>query len=297
MRERQFVEGAGQSQSQKDDQRDAAAAALGSASATVETRVGPEKRPQSGAGTPSLLPFQASGGGIKMPPVKHRGKATQACLKLILWSLIGLVVLVAAGVVAVFFSRLIAAVAGVLAGLWIVFSLFCLWFFRDPTPVVPSAAGLILAPGHGKVDVVDEMTEPEFLAGPCKRVSIFLSVFDVHVQVAPVAGKVAYLRHHPGQFLNAMRLDSAAVNENVMIGFESPEVPGQRVGLRLIAGVIARRIVPWAAVGDAVKRGERVSLIQFGSRLDVYLPPTVRLQVKVGDRVRGGETVLATTQG
>lgn len=228
--------------------------------------------------------------------MKHKGKATQACLKLVLWALIALIVLVAAGVLAVFFSRFVAAVTGALAGLWVVFALFCLWFFRDPTPVVPSAAGLILAPGHGKVDVVDEVTEPEFLAGPCKRVSIFLSVFDVHVQVAPVAGRVAYLRHHPGQFLNAMRLDSAAVNENVLIGFASPEVPGERLGLRLIAGVIARRIIPWAAVGDTVQAGERVSLIQFGSRLDVYLPPAVQLQVKVGDRVRGGETVLATTQ-
>lgn len=228
-----------------------------------------------------------------MPRVKHKGKATEAGLKLLLWTLAGLVAMVAMGVLALWLGRLVSAVAGVLGAVWVVFALFCVWFFRDPNPLVPSQAGAVVAPAHGKVDIIDAVTESEFLAGPCRRVSIFLSVFDIHVQYAPVEGQVAYLRHHPGEFLNAMRLDSAAVNENVMIGFESPEVPGRRLAVRLIAGVIARRIVPWAAPGDTVARGERISLIRFGSRVDLYLPPNARLCVQLGDRVRGGETVVA----
>jgi len=100
------------------------------------------------------------------------------------------------------------------------------------------------------------------------------------------------LRHKPGEFLNAMNRESALRNENVLIGLESSEKPGERLGIRLISGVIARRIVPWTAVGDAVSRGERLSLIQFGSRVELYFPLTYQVRVAVGDRVRGGETVV-----
>lgn len=181
----------------------------------------------------------------------------------------------------------------VVLGLWGVFALFCLWFFRDPDGFPSAEPGVVLSPAHGTVDVVDEVTETEFLAGPCRRVSIFLSVFDVHVQKAPVAGRVEYVRHHAGEFLNAMRLDSAAVNENVMLGFGEAAVPGGRMAIRLIAGAIARRILPWAQPGENVAQGERVSLIQFGSRVDVYLPLGMQVQVKLGDKVQGGITVLA----
>jgi phosphatidylserine decarboxylase len=225
--------------------------------------------------------------------VKHKGKATRAGLKIVFWTLVALVAITAIGIVAVFVGAFVAAIAGFLFGAWALFALFCLWFFRDPDPRVPLGAALVVAPGHGRVDVIDECTEPEFLAGPCRRVSIFLSLFDVHVQQAPVAGKIACVRHHAGQFLNAMQLDSAAVNENVLIGLDASEPPGGRVAVRLIAGVLARRIVPWVTVGDEVARGDRISLIQFGSRVDLYLPPGAEVQVKLGDRVRGGETVIA----
>jgi phosphatidylserine decarboxylase len=122
---------------------------------------------------------------------------------------------------------------------------------------------------------------------------MFLSIFDVHVQYAPVAGRVVLLRHTAGQFLNAIKAESAAHNENVLIGYESGEQPGEKVGVRLIAGLIARRIVPWVAEGDVVARGERASLIQFGSRCDLYLPLSAQIAVKIGDHVRGGETVVA----
>jgi phosphatidylserine decarboxylase len=144
------------------------------------------------------------------------------------------------------------------------------------------------------VDAIDEVDGPEFMAGRCRRVSIFLSVFDVHVQRAPVAGKVAVCKHTPGRFLNAMDAQSAAFNENVFIGFESAESPGERIGLKLIAGLIARRIVPWVKEGEAVLRGERISLIQFGSRCDVYLPISATIRVRLKQHVKGGETTLAT---
>jgi phosphatidylserine decarboxylase len=181
-----------------------------------------------------------------------------------------------------------------LLALWVAFALFTLYFFRDPDPVRPSDPKAIVAPGHGTVDVVDETTEAQVMGGPCRRISIFLSVFDVHVQNAPVHGRVCYLQHNPGQFLNAMRADSARHNENVLIGFELVDRPAEKVGVRLIAGLIARRIIPWIQPGEVVPRSERISLIQFGSRADLYLPPTVQIQVKLGDKVVGGQTIVAT---
>src|SRR5581483_3272950 len=137
---------------------------------------------------------------------------------------------------------------------------------------------------HGKVDIIEEITEREFMGGKCQRVSIFLSVVDVHVQQAPVSGKIVLVRHTAGQFLNAMRSDCAQFNENVLIGVESTEAPGEKIGLRLIAGLIARRIVPFVVAGDSTAKGERISLIQFGSRVDIYLPMSATVKVKLGDR-------------
>jgi phosphatidylserine decarboxylase len=197
-------------------------------------------------------------------------------------------------VMAMVLGSIIAATSTLLIGLWFLFALFTLFFFRDPDPHVAQMAEAIVAPAHGKVDVIEETAEPEFLGCPCQRVSVFMSVFDVHVQYAPVAGKVAYLKYHPGQFLNAMKLESAVQNENVMIGFESSERPDEKICVRLIAGVIARRIVAWIEQDETVARGERISLIQFGSRCDLYLPLTATIQVKLGDKVSGGRTVIAT---
>ena len=177
---------------------------------------------------------------------------------------------------------------------WLVFAVFVLYFFRDPNPRVPAGSNLVVSPAHGKVDVIDTTTEARFMGGECQRISIFLSVVDVHVQNAPVSGKVAYMKYTEGAFMNAMKTECATCNENVLIGFECTEPADVKVGLRLITGVIARRIVPWIDTGDEVKRGERISLIQFGSRCDVYLPLSAKINVKLGDRVVGGETILAT---
>ena len=185
------------------------------------------------------------------------------------------------------------AITPVLIVVWVLFAIFTLYFFRDPKPRVPAGANLVVAPAHGKVDVIGTTTEPDFMGGECQRISIFLSVIDVHVQNAPVSGKVAWFKYTTGQFLNALKAESAIYNENVLLGFEASEPRGQKVGVRLIAGVIARRIVPFVQQGDEVARGDRISLIQFGSRADVYLPRNAKIKVKLGDRVVGGETVLA----
>jgi phosphatidylserine decarboxylase len=222
--------------------------------------------------------------------MKHSGKAALAALRLI--------GLAAAGVLAVLAAVLIARYIGTyliwtLVGLWVVFTIFTFYFFRDPDPMVPTGPKLVIAPGHGKVDVVGTTTEADYMGGECQRVSIFLSVIDVHVQYAPVTGRIAYFKHTPGQYLNAMKTDCAKFNENVLIGLQAAEPFGEKIGLRLIAGLIARRIVPWIAENDTVQRGERISLIQFGSRVDVYLPARAKIKVNPGDRVIGGETVIA----
>jgi phosphatidylserine decarboxylase len=180
-----------------------------------------------------------------------------------------------------------------LVGLWVVFTVFTFYFFRDPDPMVPTGPKLVIAPGHGKVDVIGPATETEFMGGECQRISIFLSIIDVHVQNAPVTGRIAYFRHTPGQYLSALRSDCAQFNENVLIGLQAAEPFGEKIGLRLIAGLIARRIVPWIGEGDTVQRGERISLIQFGSRVEIYLPKRAQIKVNLGDRVIGGETVIA----
>lgn len=226
--------------------------------------------------------------------MKHSGKARKAAFKIIVYSLVaGCVIWGLIAFAAVVGTILSAIAIPVLLVLWLVFSLFTLYFFRDPAPQVPMGANLVIAPGHGKIDVIDTTNEPSFMNGDCQRVSMFLSVFDIHVQNAPVTGKVAFFKYTMGQFLNALRTESATHNENVLLGFETTEPRGQKVGVRLIAGVIARRIVPFVQQGEEVARGDRISLIQFGSRADVYLPANAKIKVKLGDHVVGGETVLA----
>jgi phosphatidylserine decarboxylase len=225
--------------------------------------------------------------------VKHSGKASGAALKLIGLSALAVLLLLAAALIGKFLGTLVLGLAGVIGAVWVLFVIFTVYFFRDPDPMPPSGPGLVIAPGHGKVDTIDTTTEDEFMGGECQRISIFLSVFDVHVQNAPVMGRIAFFKHSPGQYLNAMRADCAKFNENVLIGIEAVDPRDTKVGLRLIAGLIARRIVPFVAQNEPVQRGERISLIQFGSRVDVYLPKHAKVKVRLGDRVVGGVSVLA----
>jgi phosphatidylserine decarboxylase len=226
--------------------------------------------------------------------VKHSGKASLAGIKLVGLALAAVLVLLTVAWLATHIGAFILEFYGVLFGLWILFALFTFYFFRDPDPMTPTGKNLVIAPGHGKVDAIDATTEPEFMGGECQRVSIFLSVIDIHVQNAPVTARVAFFKHTPGQYLNALNADSAKFNENVLLGLESVEPLGEKIGVRLIAGLIARRIVPWVQQNDAVQRGERISLIQFGSRVDVYLSRNAKIKVKLGDKVVGGETVIAS---
>jgi phosphatidylserine decarboxylase len=226
--------------------------------------------------------------------MRHKGKAAKAGLKILFLSAFAALVL--AGIGGLFahwvgFNPL-AEICPVVV-LWVAFAIFTLNFFRDPDPRVPSGANLVVSPAHGKVDVIGAITEPHFMGGECQRISIFLSVVDVHVQNSPVAGRIAYYKYSTGQFLSALKAESAIHNENLLLGFETSEPKGKKVGVRVLAGVLARRIVPWAKQGEDVPRGERISLVQFGSRADVYLPADAKIKVQLGEHVVGGETILA----
>jgi phosphatidylserine decarboxylase len=225
--------------------------------------------------------------------MKHAGKARSAGLKIIILSLGAVLLLLLVAFLARTIGAFVLGLSATLVVLWLVFAAFTFNFFRDPDANVPVGRGLIVAPAHGTVDVVDETTEPDFMGGRCKRISIFLSVFDVHVQKAPVSGRLVYHKHQDGQYLSATRTDCGTFNENVLLGILPAESPSKKIGLRLIAGLIARRIIVWAAAGEDVVQGERISLVQFGSRGDVYLPLDAKVQCKLGDKVIGGETVLA----
>ena len=226
--------------------------------------------------------------------MKHSGKARKAAFRIIVWTLILLAVIFAAGVLATMVGSIIAAVTTALVALWGVFAVFTLYFFRDPTPKTPSIPNAIVSPAQGTVDLIDETTELVFMGGRCKRVSIFLSVVDVHIQRAPVSGQIAFMKHTLGKFISATKSDCGAHNENVLIGILPGDYPAQKVGLRLIAGLIARRIVAWVAPGESITRSERISLIQYGSRCDLYLPLSTKILAKLGDKVKVGETIVAS---
>jgi phosphatidylserine decarboxylase len=185
-----------------------------------------------------------------------------------------------------------AALVGWLAGaFWAVPILllagFFLWFFRDPRRSIPSTAGAVVSPADGKVTDIGLVT----VDGQGRtRISIFLSVFDVHVNRSPIAGTIRDVRYQRGKFLNAMKPSCADQNEQNVVTIDAD---GQTVIFKQIAGLLARRIVFSKKVGDHVERGERVGLIKFGSRVDVLLEGSAALQVKMGEHVKGGTSVLA----
>jgi len=164
---------------------------------------------------------------------------------------------------------------------------FCLWFFRDPEREIPSLPGAIVSPGDGKVTDVGVVNTAD---GKRSRISIFLSVFNVHVNRSPIAGVIREVRYQRGKFLNAMAANSAEENEQNIVTVEGE---GRTVVFKQIAGLIARRIVFNLKIGDTVSRGQRVGLIKFGSRVDVLFDSDAAIKVKPGDHVQGGSTVLA----
>ncbi len=169
----------------------------------------------------------------------------------------------------------------------VILAVFFLWFFRDPSRKVPAEPGLIVSPADGKVEAAEPV---ETANGNKLRITIFLNVFDVHVNRTPIGGTVGLVEYREGQFLNAMRPDSAVHNEQTMVTINDG---AYSVSFKQIAGLLARRIVCNLKAGDQVTRGQRMGLIKFGSRVDVLLPLDAQLRVKVGDRVKGGSSVLA----
>ena len=167
---------------------------------------------------------------------------------------------------------------------------FTISFFRDPERHVPADAKLIVAPADGRIVEIKTVQEPHFLKGEGRMVAIFLSVFDVHVQRAPIDGEIKFVQYNKGQFLDARNPQASLANENRVVGLESAD--GFRVTVRQIAGLIARRIVGWADTGAQLTKGERFGMIRFGSRVELILPPGTEITVKVGDFMKGGETIL-----
>lgn len=180
---------------------------------------------------------------------------------------------------------------GLLAVLGLGAAVFLVNFFRNPPRAIPADPGAIVAPADGKVILVDEVTEPEFLKGPARRLAIFMNVFDVHVNRAPVAGRVVDFRHRPGRYLAANKGEADKVNEQLASLWETDG--GRRVLAVQIAGLLARRIVPAVKEGDVLAKGEPFGMICFGSRVDLYLPPDCSIMVEVGDRVKAGSSIVA----
>jgi phosphatidylserine decarboxylase len=192
------------------------------------------------------------------------------------------------------FLALLAIISGLFSSwaLWFFFLLFLctVAFFRDPERAVPSDPNVIVAPADGAVMDILELDENEVLKAKTRRVGIFLSVFDVHTNRAPINGRVIYRQQRRGLFLDARRPDCSEKNESMTWAFENTRVT---IVVRQITGAIARRIVAWANVGDELKKGERFGMIRFGSRTELYLPLSATVLVKVGDHVAGGATPIA----
>ena len=175
----------------------------------------------------------------------------------------------------------------VIAGLLVI---FCLNFFRDPEREIPAGDDVVVAAADGVVADIEELEESEVLKTKCRRVGIFLSVFDVHVNKAPIAGKIIYRQHHPGLYLDARNPECSKKNEALTWAIEGAKAT---LVIRQLTGAIARRIVPWSQVGDTVPKGFRFGMIRFGSRTEIYLPMSATVEVKIGDRVVGSSSVIA----
>jgi phosphatidylserine decarboxylase len=199
------------------------------------------------------------------------------------------------------FVPVFAAVTVVLFWLWqplgwlgVLLTIWCYYFFRDPKRAVPENAGLLVSPADGVVSLIERAVPPAELGmGPeaLLRVSVFMSVFNCHVNRAPIGGRVAAVAYRPGKFFNASLDKASEENERNALAIELPD--GRKIAVVQIAGLVARRIMCWKAPGDMVRTAERFGLIRFGSRLDVYLPEGVAPQVALGQTMVGGESVIA----
>jgi phosphatidylserine decarboxylase len=169
------------------------------------------------------------------------------------------------------------------------------WFFRDPYRIVPREPGLVVSPADGKVCEIKQLDHDDFIGGPAVRIGIFLSIFNVHINRAPVRSRVIRLRYWPGKFLNALNPQSALLNESLWIGLEDEEAPHRKFVVRQIAGLFARRIVCGLRPGEVVERGFKFGMIKLGSRTEIIMPASEQLQIKVqvGQKVQAGSTIMA----
>ena len=172
-------------------------------------------------------------------------------------------------------------------------TLFMAYFFRDPERTVPEGQGIFVSPADGKVILIKDVFEKDHLQSETKEISIFMSPLNVHVNRAPCNGKVTYVKHTPGRYLAAYKDNASIKNENIVMALEGEQ---GRVLVRQVAGFVARRAVCRVKAGDLLKRGERYGMIKFGSRLDIYLPQDAEIRVKIGDKVKAAETVIASIQ-
>lgn len=191
------------------------------------------------------------------------------------------------GSTVLYYSSLLAAC------FFIGLTLFMAFFFRDPARKIPSGEGLFVSPADGKVILIKDVYEKDYLKSDVKEISIFMSPLDVHINRSPCEGKVSLIKHSPGKFMAAYREESSMKNENIVMVLDGGS---GRIVVRQVAGFLARRAVCRVSVGDVLGRGERYGMIKFGSRCDVYLPKGVRVTVKPGDKVKAGETVIATVK-
>ncbi|MBA3386164.1 MAG: phosphatidylserine decarboxylase [Chthoniobacterales bacterium] len=195
----------------------------------------------------------------------------------------------------IFAILLILAMLSSLVTLWLsllflALILYTFAFFRDPDRVTPGDPDLVVAAADGVVADIMEIEETEVVKAPMKRIGIFLSVFDVHTNRAPVAGRIIYRQHRRGLCLDARSPDCSGKNESMTWAFENPRAT---LVVKQLTGAIARRIVGWSKVGDTLQKGERFGMIRFGSRTEVYLPLEATVLVKLGERVSGGSSIIA----
>ncbi len=198
------------------------------------------------------------------------------------WPLLALTILAA-----VYFPYVAAAPAAVLG--------LIVYFFRDPSRQIPQESGVVVSPADGKLVEITELEHDEFIGGPAIRLGIFLSIFNVHLNRAPVASRVMSLQYNPGKFLNALKPASARENENMLIGLEEAVAPHRRLTVRVISGAIARRIVCDLKPGEELARGQKIGMIKLGSRTEIVLPAGDGLEIlaQIGENVQAGTTILA----
>jgi len=217
----------------------------------------------------------------------NSGRANKAAIRLLLWSVVGLLGFFAVAWVGKELGAIILTFHKVFLAVWALFAVLIVYLSRDPDPVEPADLAAIVAPAHGKVDVIEDTVENEFMKGACKRVSIRISLLDVQVQYAPLTATVSQFEHRL-----AMKEGGGTETENLFLGLDVVGRPETKAAMRLIGGTWGRRIMPWIRSGDVVSRSERISMMRPASRVDLYLPSIVKLHINAGDEVAGGQSVI-----